>query len=533
VKVQPPLLPLVLQRVPRGLRQVLAREGIPFVEHRADCCQGRFVLYDSRAGKPGMLAQGQTLIDVNDLRHGWQGDPFEDLLDERTVRATWRIGGFLISEEIARVDKGQVHRHVIQRLRERVERAGGLWLCLSPYPFPYRSAFNFRFDHDEYDAADFDRVLDAICGHEHATSHFVCAVAHEPYPDAVHRLRGLDVGSHGYLHHTYRSSEENRLNILRGIESLRRLGVEPRGFVAPHGRFHLNLLRALESLGVSHSSEFGLAYDDLPFFPADGQVLQIPIHPICLGLFLEAVTNRNRDSRPLGEDSHHGSSSGRLWFEKVAGEDSSIRRLSLLEAQRGVLDRRQEELVGRTLIDKAVDAATEHFCVTATRRYHAGEPIFFYGHPNGRVGRHPRLLKTLLETVSRFSACWLTSMSEMNDWWRARLKVGLQVTQTPDGYAVLVDQAPTRYPLAADLWRGEHVASVPLGEGVTRLVPAALAFTPRRRERAVLPARVDAPRGLKESLRRYLDWERVTPLDQISARDWRGWMKRTLRRLRD
>ncbi len=74
---------------------------------------------------------------------------------------------------------------------------------------------------------------------------------------------------------------------------LRSAGIEPSGFVAPHGRFNRTLLIALEMLGVTHSSEFGLAYDELPFAVGSGAVLQIPIHPVCLEIFLEAVSVGN------------------------------------------------------------------------------------------------------------------------------------------------------------------------------------------------------------------------------------------------
>ena len=58
----------------------------------------------------------------------------------------------------------------MELLREQVERAGGIWLRVAAYPYPYRSAFNFRFDHDEYDPHDFDATLTAIAGYESAWS---------------------------------------------------------------------------------------------------------------------------------------------------------------------------------------------------------------------------------------------------------------------------------------------------------------------------------------------------------------------------
>src|SRR5207244_3181934 len=108
----------------------------------------------------------------------------------------------------------------------------------------------------------------------------VCGSTHESQPEALARLRGGDVGSHGYWHHTYADADDNLRNVARGIEVLRAAGIEPSGFVAPHGRFNGGLLDALQRLGVTHSSEFALAYDDWPFFPRGSSLLQIPVHPV-------------------------------------------------------------------------------------------------------------------------------------------------------------------------------------------------------------------------------------------------------------
>jgi len=166
-----PLLPLVLDDVPRGLRQALIQEGIPFRDRRPGPPEGRFVLHDSRTETRWALSSGQTAIDVDRLREGWDEDPLEMLFDCSSSRFRWEIDGLSVTEEIARVDKRDVRRKVLHRLRMRIEASGGIWLRVSPYPFPNRSAFNFRIDYDGYDPADFRATLRAIADHENATSH--------------------------------------------------------------------------------------------------------------------------------------------------------------------------------------------------------------------------------------------------------------------------------------------------------------------------------------------------------------------------
>ncbi|MBN1590332.1 MAG: hypothetical protein JW888_12525, partial [Pirellulales bacterium] len=378
-----PLLPLVLDDVPAGLGEMLVQEGVPFRSRRREPLAGRFVLFDSRRTFPEAASHGQTWIDVDRLRAEPDGDPFAKAADWRSARFEWHVDNFTLAEEIARVDRRALRRRVLGRLRRLVEEAGGIWLAVSAYPFPYRSAFHFRIDYDEYDPNDFDATLRAIAGRERCTSHFVNGANYESIDEAWARLRGLDVGSHGYWHHTYRTASENTQNIRRGIEVVRRAGIEPRGFIAPHGRFSLALNSVMTELGISHSGEFGAAYDELPLRPAPGGPLQIPVHPVCLGLFLDAA-ERGADQAPAAVD-----------------------------ARRRV----------------AAEAAGDYFDRLIRDRYRSGEPIFLYGHPTRRLGRYPDVLRGVLRTADSLAAVWKTNASDWVDWWQARRRLRLKVTR--------------------------------------------------------------------------------------------------------
>jgi hypothetical protein len=476
-----PLLPLVLSHVPDSLRRGLAQEGIPFVESASDHLAGRFLLFDS-AREPRRTSIGpQTTLDVRRLTSGEREDPFVALEDEQSKRHRWQIGGLDVSEEIARVDKQAVRQRIMARLRAALEAEGGVWLRVGAFPFPYRCAFNFRIDYDEYEPADFHATLDAMRGREDAFSHYVCGAAYEAQRDALDRLNGRDVGSHGYWHHTYLDPTENLRNVRRGIDVLRAAGIEPVGFAAPHGRFNRGLHSALAVLGVTHSSEFGLAYDELPFFPGGSDVLQIPFHPIGLGIFLDAARRARTRGAPT-------------------------------------------ELA-------AADIASAHFRRIAQTNYHAGKAIFLYGHPTRRLGRYPHVVGDILRTVSEFAAVWQTTLAEFARWWRARAEVSLRVHREDRHIVCHVLHRPASYRCALEFWRGEHVAPMPLDDSVIRFAPEALAYQARRDLALPRPVRVDRSEGLRGSVLRYFDWERVTPASEINARWWRGWVKRTLRRL--
>lgn len=477
-----PLLPLVLDDVPTGLRLALAQEGVPCVLRRADPTAGQFVLFDSRRNPAIQRAAGQQAIDVDHLRRGWAVDPFVALVDEVTAVCRWTVDRIEVSEETARYDKRAIRRRVLESLRALIEASGGVWFRVSPYPFPYRSAFNFRIDYDEYDPNDFATTLSATKGYEEAFSHFVCASAYESVPQAIGRLAGSDVGSHGYYHHTYRTTEENLRNVCRGIECLQSVGIEPSGFVAPHGRFNRSLLDALVQLNVSHSSEFALSYDELPFFVDGGDVLQMPVHPVCLGLFLAAGVGKTTP----------------------AYSPTSL-----------------------------TETVARYFERLALARYRAGEPIFLYGHPTRRLGRHPSVITRVVETVARYSGIWKTNLTEFGRWWRARANLGVRLLAEGNVLTADVTGGVEGYRYGGELWRGKQVALVPLDEPLVRFSLTSLAFENRNFQVLPQPVRIDRPHDLRTRLRRYLDWERVTPIEEITDPSFRGVMKRTLRRFRE
>lgn len=474
-----PHLPLLLADVPASLRQALAQEGVPTADYKSGRA-GAFVLFDSRRIRP-FLSDGQLGIDVDFLRLSRSRDPFEVLADERAACHEWQIGRLAVREQVARVHHACVRRRLLDDLRLQVEAAGGIWLRVSPFPHPYRCAFNFRLDHDEYHAHDFDATLEAISGYEHAVSHYVCAATHASDPEALAPLRDVHVGSHGWWHHTYRDALDNHENVRRGIDSLRALGLDPIGFAAPHGTFNSGLLAALEDLDVTHSSEFGLAYDDLPFFPRESNVLQIPVHPICLGICLEAA-----------------------------------RRMP----QRAMTD------------DEAAETVLAHWRQIVAQKFAAREPIFLYGHPDGRIGRFPWLLRELLAEVAGLSGVWQTSLAAFEQWWRDRAAVEITASRNDCGIEITARELPRSRRIAVEYFRGDRVAEFEL-TGQQRCVSHnELSWQTCSRLRLFSSAPTTAGQGLKAGLRRYLDWERVTPVEEISTRNWRGWAKRTLRKVR-
>lgn len=473
----------MLDEVPETLARILAQEGVPALPQSDDEVIGQFVLWDS-ARKPGPhLHPGQVGIDVAGLRRGPQ-DPFRLLNTERSNVHGWRCGSLLLEETVSVVDRRAIRRFLIAQLRRKVEEAGGVWLRLSCYPYPYRTAFNFRIDYDDYDEEDFATTLALVERQPDRFTHFVCSSAYENHAEAVDRLRGCDVQPHGHWHHTYRNKNENLANIRRSIDWLEGLGFSARGFAAPHGRFHRGLLAALDELQVGYSSEFALAYDDLPFFPQKSTVLQVPVHPICLGLFLDAA-------------------------EKSRGTGSAVSRAT------------------------AVDMATAYFENVIRRKYAAGDPIFLYGHPTGRLGTYPEVLAAVLQRVSGLADVWYTTLTEFAGWWRSRQDVVAQLHRRGRVFTLFVDRQSLPLPLGVEFCRGSQVALFQSTGPLVRFVEEELDFEVRRSSKLPQAHRIDRPESVREIIKRQIDWETVTPSAEIKDRTWRGWTKWLLRQLRN
>lgn len=473
-----PLLPVEVGRLPHAVLQMLTQEGLPW-QARGSAPVTRFLLWDSRRERP-QPRPGQRLLDIGPLLDALPRDVLADRDSSRPTQ--WQLGNWTLCEQTARHDRRAVRRRFATRLRTLLEEAGGVWLAVSPYPALYRSWFGFRLDHDCYRADDFAAVLRAIRGQEHAVSHYVNADGYSQAADALWALRGWHVGSHGYWHHTYRSVKENLHNLRRGIEWLQQAGHVPVGCVAPHGRYHQGLAEALRQLGVDHSSEFALAWDELPFFPAGSPVLQVPVHPVCLGLALEAAAR------------------------KGAGEEE---------------------------LQRAAEITAEHFVRLIHQRHQAGEPLILYGHPDGRLGRYPHVLRRALDSAAALTGCWMAHLAEISSWWRARQEVRLQVEGRPGGCLVRAVNLPERYAIGCVIRRGTAQARVVLRSSLTEVRWDELSFEPeaRAQPQGLVVRGGPCRRSWRDRLRACLDWERVTPLGELRGGGICGWAKRTLRRI--
>ncbi len=480
-----PILPLVLWETPPGLEMILRQEGIAFTSihdpHPLAFAAGRFVLYDGRRVPGwkvrGMLTAGHVPINIDVLRGGERVDPFQELIDTSASRMSWVVGGLEVSERVARYPKAPIRQRVLDRLREVIAKSGGIWARLAAFPYPYRSAFNLRVDLDEPFPDDYARFASARKPIDSCTTHFVSTNAYGTDLSVLDDLRQLDTQSHGHFHVVYRDGRANRRNLERAHAMLVRSGFSPVAFAAPEGRWNPGLDQAVEDLGYRYSSEFQLDFDDRPFFPWRGNrfssVLQVPVHPICEGLLLE------RDPTSAG-------------------------------------------------------AIAEHLIATIARRISAGEPAFIYGHPERRLGRHPEIVSRIADFVASEGLLWRVSMTEFADWWLWRGVQRWELVDRDEGrFEIRCEDWDRHYPLALEIVRGEHVASMPLTRPRVSFAMSDLAYQRRRtRVDGPEPRPVRLPLGWKTLVRSALDWETITPLQELPEDTLSDRLKKRLRRWR-
>ena len=477
-----PDLPLLLWDTPPGLELGLSQEGVPFRKvadpHPLAFRGGRFVLFDSRRISLATIRERIThehvAIDIDAFRRREPIDPFAALVDTRAGLSRWELPGVDVCERVGRHDKAAIRQRMIDDIRERVSTSGGIWARLAPFPFPYRSAFNFRADLDETNLEDYARFARARRRLSDCSTHFVSTHAYGEHPAVMQDLLRFDTQSHGHYHVIYRDPEANRRNLARAHELLVESGFEPLGFSAPHGRWNHGLDRVLEEFGYLYSSDFQLGYDDLPFYPWVGDrfssVLQVPIHPVCEGIFFDAGLHR-----------------GRAVAEYLAG-------------------------VVRAKID-------------------ACEPAFVYGHPERRLARHPEILSALESEIADRSLVWRITLTEFALWWRWRMSREWSLMAKGDGrFEVQFEEWDSAFPVGLEIVRGRHVSSLPLQAPRTSFQLGELAYE-RRTPRAeiVMPTPILRPVSLKAAVRSALDWETVTPLDELPTGTLTDRVKRGLR----
>ena len=193
----------------------------------------------------------------------------------------------LPTERVTRCSKHTI-REIVQYSLEFLSRARELpFVSLHPFPDGELSLFNLRIDTDFADEKQIADLYDLCQKHTVAASWFVETGSAVERLSQFAKMKDQEIGMHCYQHKVFKDFYESETDIKQGKSLLAGEKISPSGYAAPFGEWNCSLAKAVESSGFKYASEFGLAYDDYPFYPWLGDrfstVLQVPVHPISAG----------------------------------------------------------------------------------------------------------------------------------------------------------------------------------------------------------------------------------------------------------
>jgi hypothetical protein len=479
-----PLLPLLLDHVPEGLACALGQEGVPLQEFDDDPEAGRFVLFDGRGNQPPDCLPGQWAIDVaawaaaietmpsdksaSDVAHD-RGAP-EEVIAVSTATTEGRRAAWL---------------RVLPELRAAVEHAGGIWLRVPPYPFPYRSVLNYRIDYAAWQPDWHEPLEHMLSGLEAASSHFYSGRVAAAACAAAGGFVGRDLGTLGRDPRVFDSAQENMDNIGRGIESFRALGLRAMGYATLADCVARDLTSTLELQGLSHCAYTSPEGESLPWFAPAGHLLHLPTHPVSLDELLapEATPRLEAAKRPRGRPTR-----------------SPDAKRQLDEWLRGA--------------------------------YRTGTPLLLRGSAGVIAKADPSATHEMLAAVASCDGLWATTLTQFARWWRERMSVALSVVATAGGFAVRAAHLPEGLRAGVEFARGKHAALLPLDDERMEFSPDALVYerreSPGGRPRFPSDGR-QRPHFRVRNLEDASEHAASLPAESGEA-DWRRWARRAVAR---
>ena len=84
---------------------------------------------------------------------------------------------------------------------------------------------------------------------------------------------------------------------------------------------------------------------------------------------------------------------------------------------------------------------------------------------DGRLGRWAEGLARLPEISRSTEFTWETSYEEFVQWWEVREKISVRVRKQENCYLIQADLELPNFRPALEIWRGKHVASIPMERG--------------------------------------------------------------------
>lgn len=191
------------------------------------------------------------------------------------------------SEQVSRVSKGVIRIHVQKALEYLFHKRNLPFVHLRFFPNDAKNIFSFRVDTDLGTKEEIISLNDLLQNFNITATWFVETKSSQEWIRLFSELKNQEIAYHCYRHRIFLSYEKNVKDIKTGLKVLDNAGIKPKGYAAPYGSWTKTIARVVDKFNFIYSSEFGFAYDALPFYPFYNSVfskaLQIPIHPVSAG----------------------------------------------------------------------------------------------------------------------------------------------------------------------------------------------------------------------------------------------------------
>lgn len=185
-------------------------------------------------------------------------------------------------ERVSVVSKHTVRRLVSRALEFLHHKRTLPYIHTWYYPKGAPSVFSLRIDTDGGTSEEVKSLFVLLHRHHLRASWFLDLETQEALLPFYKTLEGHEVGIHCYHHQRWKDERSFRSDLARACDSLTKYAIVPKSFAAPYGEWHSFISTVLLEAGFEYSSEFSYDYDNLPSVVA-GNLLQVPIHPICIG----------------------------------------------------------------------------------------------------------------------------------------------------------------------------------------------------------------------------------------------------------
>jgi hypothetical protein len=431
-----PLLPLMQAGLPRIVTATLREVGVPVaplprVPLMANGC-GRFVLFDSRNAAGVSRVQKAALLGLQPI----------DLAAVLTC--------FNDAEHSSPVGPQTLLAKCLEFIKHEIESRGGVWCRTADFPFPFQSALSVAITYaDGIDSAAAmaqlpQKMLPRL-------SHFVSTRARS---EQLMHWQERSVGDIGWLVDPGDVESSRRKTLTHWttrMERFRERGLTVRGLIASVNGLRLPAVRDLAELGLGFSgqSDGGPPCQSTALSrDADGEWVQLATTPAT-----DAVTTALRE---------FGAESTR---RIPNAPDVRLDTAHVLAPEAGEL-----------FASLSDPARSESLHEWVRVRYCAGLPMFLVA--PAAVPSLGLALRQFQAAATRCPLMWQPTLGEFVRWWRLRRELSFQVRRRDGAIEILSQSAVIEnVPWAIEIWKGSHVATLPLRQPEIRVAEEGLVFS--------------------------------------------------------